>query len=1746
MGRFAVFSKALLFCLFLLFSTSGAWQPAAAAEFSTLDAWAEKLQTELYVHPERRKTFGPAQTKALEEAMTSRDLKAARALARLSLMAGNDDAEDWIRLAKALNFSNKQRGALPREAMIAAWIARQRAEANLDSKTAGSALFLAANSATNARQWNLARALATRGAESTDDSRFKGILARLEKVAVLKIADYEIQAERSRPMVCVEMSDELPSRPEQTLSDYVTVTPSIDMAVRPKDRDLCIEGFAHGERYELTIRKGLEAASGVTLARNETRDIILPDREPSLSFRQNGYVLPEAGSKGVPLVSINVAKIKLSLFRVPDRSLVPEMRQGSFGENLYPYDISNLEETRGEKLRDIELPLESAKNAEHVTALPVQDLITERKPGVYVLVAEQLLPALKERWSARAAQWFLISDLGLTSMNGQDGLNVFVHSLSSAKPRKNVRLRLIGRNNDILGEVTTDSRGHARLDPGLMRGEYGREPVSLTALAPDGDFVFLDLQKPAFDLRDRGVSGRAWPGPVDGFLYADRGIYRPGETAELMVVARDQAGKAVTDLPVTLKLIRPDGVVARQMVLETAESLKDSGAWHKSLAFDRAARTGKWSVTAHLTEKGPEIGRTDFLIEDFVPPKIEVSLSSDQESLQAGELLQAGISGQYYYGSPASALTGQAEAVLETDPAPFASYKDWRFGLEQEEFLPISETLPVVPTDAEGKSEVVWAVPEKLDSNKPLRVKLRGVLFEDSGRAVADLLTLPVRHMDSYIGIRPAFTGDRVSMGASADLEVIALDKAGTPVTGDLEWELYREHYEYVWYHRYGRWGYEVFRSDDLQDSGKLAVKDENGTRLSFRKDWGHYRLEVLDPKTRSVSSYRFAFGWSSQASADATPDRLGITLDQESYKPGESARVLLDAPWKGRVLLTVLGDGVRSFDQFEVNKGENSYKLKVQPEWGVGAYVTATLLRPAGDKESHGPGRAIGLSWLPLKQDERKLAVTIETPEKITPNQELLVPVSVSGKTRGDVFVTLAAVDDAVLGLTRFTTPDPESHYFGKRRLHVDIRDIYGRLIDGRQGEMADLRSGGGAFSTNAGPGKRSSKVVALFSGMVSVKDGKAEIPLSIPDFNGRLRLMAVAFGPDSMGHGDNRMLVRAPLVADMSLPRFLAPRDLAESLISLDNQDGAAGDYRISVTATGPVSLQGEAERSISLKPGDRQTFPLDILAEGVGDSHISLTVEGPEDLLIAREWDLSVRPAWNRRTRQISGHLEAGKSLNVDQAPLLDFMQGEITLTASSGPNINVGGLLARLDRYPYGCLEQTTSRALPLLYLSSVARQSGLIEKDEAALKARLQKAIGRVLGMQRAEGSFGLWSSNSEEEPWLSAYVMDFLTRARKEGYQVDDFSFERGLTWLANFVRPADFSGPAQATAAYAHYVLAANNRVDPGDLRYFADEYGTKLPNSLSMAQLGAALNLLGDQERAGRQFTLARAFVRSENGRNGLDYYSYGSFLRDQAGLLTLAAATEDSWAGIFPLVSRLEQSAASQSHTSTQEKAWMLLAAQSVLEKAGPLKISVNGENRAEGEKLFSWTPDEDSLRRGVVLKNEGDAPLSYTLEISGIPVEKLPPENDGITLTRRYFTPDGKELSSPLLIDRNSMLVAVITGELTAPSLSKREVLVVDLLPSGLELENAAFGNGSNRTDMSWLPKLTRASHEELRDDRYVAALSLNKGDKFTLAYLVRAVTPGRFVLPAVAAEDMYEPTIMARGAVERLGIQNKRQ
>jgi hypothetical protein len=1644
---------------------------------------------------------------------------------------GADDYGVWMGLSEALDKVGR-----PEQAMAAAYSARLAARRPEEQ---AKALFQLGGLLDRANRAREAVQVYQAGLNSQWDQGISERMQTLSEATEFRLINATPQLDGEQARVCLQFRNTLPDAKDVHYEDYVKLEPVVTPAFSVTNDTLCLDGLAYDTRYTITVLAGLPSSEGEELAALDKVTVAVGDRTPSVGFPGSTYVLPKVGSSGIPLVSVNVDKAKLQLLRITDRNIVQQIYQGRMGRALDGYERSQVTDELGEQIWKGEVDIESERNKRVTTSIPIAEILPQTTPGVYLLTAET--PADEaQSWNYRATQWFVVTDLGLTTMSGGDGLHVFVRSLETGEPEDDVSVRLYARNNEELGTAETDGDGMAVFAPGLVRGEGGRTATAVMAENEDGDFVFLDLTRPAFDLSDRGVEGRLPPGAADAFVYTDRGVYRPGETVQLVALLRDTAGHAMADLPLTVRLYRPDGVMALERTLSDGKV----GGFHLPLPISPAARTGTWTAYAYLDPAGPAVGSANFLVEEVVPARIEVKLTPDADHLEPDQPAKVAVDARYLYGAPAADLPVKATLDIARNDAPFANYPGYSFTLADEAVDATQQPLDDLRTDGEGKTDIELALDALPDTPQPLKATLSVEVYEFGGRPVIESVDLPIRNRPLLVGVKPVFANGEVQQGEQAAFEVVAVNADGTPAALDkLRYQLVREDWDYQWFYSGGMWDYKVIVRDQPLQSGEVALSAGAPGRIAENVDWGRYRLEVFDQASGAAASVRFYSGWAVGPGNAGTPDKLQVTADRDLYQAGDTAKVAIKPPFAGQVMLAVATDRIIESWSVEVGKEGTEIEVPVKAEWGAGAYLLATAFRPSAAEDTHGPGRAIGVAWLGVDPAERRLQVSMEVPADTLPRQKIEIPVSVAGIEGDEAYVTLAAVDEGILQLTDFVTPDPVNYLFGKRQLGLQLHDVYGNLIDGKLGKRGNIRSGGDAQSlAKRGAPPPTIQLVALFSGLLKLDaEGRARVPLDLPDFNGRLRLMAIAYDADKVGAAEAGLIVRDPVVVQTSTPRFLASGDDSQIAVTLQNVSGPAGAYQVALSAEGPIALGEGASFSHDLVAGARGASRVPLKGTGAGLGRIAMAVTGPNGFRLDREIKIGVRPAQLPVLERTARRLAPGESLTLSDAALERFVpgSGELLASFSATPNLDVPGLLRSLDRYPYGCLEQTTSRALPLLYVGDVAAL-WQVKDDQAdgGVKGRVQQAVYSVIERQRYDGGFGLWTSDAPAEPWLSGYAMDFLLRAHQQGYAVSDFSLQQGMRWLEDYSRNyQQDDADALGARAYAYYVLASAKAGDLSGLRYLHDNYAKRMPTALAAAQLGAALALLGDQQRAAEAFRISLDKIERE--RRWIR--DYGSSLRDLAAVVTLMLETHAAGENPAPLVERLAGQQLGRSYLSTQEQAWLIMAARAVAaESPAEMTVAVDGATRPTQKDALNLRPSADQLASGVRVANAGTGTVWATTTVMGAPEQELPPVANGFTIERQFYDLAGQ----PLTLDKvrqTDMLVVVITGK--SDDAEDHQALVVDLLPAGFEVENARLADARSTDQLSWLPELTPTLYSEFLDDRFVAAFDLGWDRReFTVAYLVRAVTPGSYRLPASEVEDMYQPQYRARTATGTVNIQ----
>lgn len=1537
-----------------------------------------------------------------------------------------------------------------------------------------------------------------------------------------RMLEHDVQSDSARPRICVNFSEDL----ARSGVDYGTFVqlPEPGLTVSNDGwRQLCVEGVQHGKRYKLTFREGLPAADGQELAKSVAINMYVRDRSPGVRFPGRAYVLPKTDNAALPVETVNTEALELTLFSVSDRNLLRAIQNAYFGAPMPEYLEQGFADDVGDELWKGSATVGMEVNRDVTTRLPMTEAIAGLPAGVYALKAA--VPGVDPYVIPAAWQWFVISDLGMTTMSGVDGLHVFVRGLGDAAAKPGVEVQLLSRANAVLGTATTDEMGYARFDAGLTRGTGGAAPALVVAKQGAEDLAFLSLTDPEFDLSDRGVEGREPAPPVDVFLTTDRGAYRAGETVHVTALARDPQAAAVVGLPLTAVLRRPDGVEYTRAVVND-----QGGGYVLALPIAGSAPRGVWTLDMLADVEGEPLASQTFLVEDFLPERIDFDVTLAKGPLRLGQSPEITVQAEYLFGAPGADLAIEGE-VLSRAASELEDYAGYVFGRHDAPFDARMDAFPGgLRTDAAGKATFNASLPDVEDPGRPLEARFTLRVAEGSGRPVERGAVKRLTPSAAMIGIKPLFE-DVVAEGTDARFALVGVGPDAKPAPMKARWVLTRIETNYQWYQSYGNWNWEPVVTRTRVSEGEADLGSAP-TEIAAPVQWGEYELAVERTDGEpAASSTTFYAGWYAPADATETPDTLDLSLDKPAYKSGETATLRLVPRAAGTALITVLSNRLVAMQAVEVAEGENLIQLPVTDDWGAGVYVTASVLRPMEVAAGRNPARALGLTHAAIDPGTRKLAVTVETAPEAAPRGPMEIAVKVDGLAEGEpAHATIAAVDVGILNLTAFASPDPVGHYFGQRKLGVGIRDVYGRLIDGLNGAEGQVRSGGdaGAQARLQSP-PPTEELVAYFTGPVEVgADGLARASFDLPSFNGTVRVMAVVWSDKAVGQAEADVLVRDPVVVTASLPRFLAPGDESRLLLEVVHTTGPTG--RMSLDVVGEGVTLGQVPSGFDLGEKAKKVFAIPVAADAAGLHQITVALTTPDGKQLKKTLTLPVQANDPVIARVSRFDLEPEQEFTFDQAVFTGLTAGTGEATMAIGPiaRLNAPGLLKALDQYPYGCTEQITSAAMPLIYFDQVAQAMQLQGADNIA--TRISQAVTEVLQNQTAEGAFGLWSPASGDM-WLDAYVTDFLSRARALGYAVPDQPFRAALDNLRNQVNyHPDFDLGGEALA-YALMVLAREGAAAVGDLRYYADVKANAFATPLAKAQLGAALASYGDQTRADAMFRKAAAAMGAlkEGSEEQLFRADYGTNYRDAAAVLTLAVEAGSNAVDRDALVASL----VTDESLSTQEATWALLATNALIDRPGAEGITIDGAP-ASGPLVRVL----DAQAAPVKVANTSDRTETLTVTTYGVPSEPVAAGGNGYAITRSYYTLDGKAASLDGL-KVGTRLVTVL--EVTPFGKGEARLMVNDPLPAGLEIDNPNLISGGAVSNLDWLGLEAEVAHSEFRQDRFLTAIDRYGAEPFRLAYVVRAVSPGTFHHPAASVEDMYRPDFRARSDTGRITI-----
>jgi alpha-2-macroglobulin len=1332
----------------------------------------------------------------------------------------------------------------------------------------------------------------------------------------------------------------------------------------------------------------------------------------------------------------------------------------------------------------------------------------------------------------------VLSDLGILAKRGMGrDVLVVVTDLKTTQPRADAVVTLVDYQQQILATGRTSATGQVQLKsaqvPFLVVAEHRGDRGYLRM--DEGD----SLNTAHFD-----TGGDAVSRGLKGFFYGERGVWRPGDVIHLTFVLSDRDKVLPEGHPLHFALTDPRGKVVRQEVVERVP-----GGFHVfELKTASDAVTGLY--VAHIKVGGVEFNRS-LRVEAIRPNRMKIGLETQQKILSPTTSMDGRLTASWLHGSPASDLQAKVEVSLQSKATKFAKYQEYRFDDPTRAFQSKAETLFEAALDGEGRASIEAKIPFEGEAPGMLTASFVTRVFEESGGFSVDRHELPFSPYPRYVGLRLP-PGDKARAMLLTDekhtVDLVAVDASGNRLKQDVDLRLELLKVSWRWWWEKGDEDLSTYASGESYapiHSGNVKLKNGEG-QWSFEikyPDWGRYLVVATDKNGKHRAGWVFYCdwpGWAGRARKDQ-PGGVGVlpvSTDKASYTTDDVAILTIPAAVSGRALVSVEnGRRVLSASWIELHGKSVQHRIAVTRDMSPNVYANVTLIQPHVGRGNDLPLRLHGIAAFSVVDPASKLNPVLKAPPEFAPGQQARVTVSESAGRA--MTYTVAIVDEGLLGLTRFRTPNPWDAFFAREALGVKTWDLFDDVVGTQNGRAGNLLAIGGG-EDEAGElespkdQQRANRFppMALFAGPFTLKAGEhRDHTFTLPPYVGAVRTMVVAGDGKAYGATEANVFVRKPLFVLADLPRVLGPGEELSLPVAVFALEKQLRSVSLKVSSNERVQFQGPTTKTIAFKtPGD-QLVPFRFkVGTSLGVARFEIEASsGTERATHVVEVD--IRHPGTAVTRVVGKFLKPGETWTVDALPL-PGMRGtnQATLELSRIPPLDLERHLGYLIRYPHGCVEQTTAAAFPQLYLGA------LVHLDDArtlAVDHHIKQALERLERFQQSNGGFGYWPTDNVPHDWASSWVGHFIIEARRAGYRVSERLIERWVVYqqnAANAFRPGD----SDVHQAYRLFTLA--NAEKPALPAMNRLRQSTELSVSARW-RLAAAYQLAGQAPAAKALVANAPLIVPAITAADT----SFSTPMRESAMILeTLALMNDPRAAEVALAVSTTLTTDAVQN---TQAAAFGLVAMHrwaKTHEKPGdPIRfVTQFGSQSAvtiDSDRLLSQTtlpipPGADPGRQSLVLTNRGSGGFARVI-MSGMPAagEEKNAAN-GLKLSTRYQTLDGKPIDITRVTQGTDLKIEVTVS---GGSGRLNELALTHLLPTGFELRTERLSSTQIRA--------SSFDYQDLRDDRMLTYFDLDAGGSKTFELIAHAAYPGRYYLPPVHVEAMYTPTTMAHSAGKWISI-----
>ncbi|MGZ8558179.1 MAG: alpha-2-macroglobulin family protein [Chitinophagaceae bacterium] len=1553
---------------------------------------------------------------------------------------------------------------------------------------------------------------------------------------ILTIQNVEAQHDGMEGTVKITTSQQLTG---ESLKPFVKFDPEISYNIESNENGFTLRSdkFNTDKSYTLTVAKGLRGKIGGVLKEDHSETVVFGELQANIRFTNSKAIyLSKQGGKNVEVQITNVPKIKLVISKIYENNLLMSQRYGyypqetraiqaSFEEGYEGdyYEENNSDAMLGDVIyeKDIDtrsLPKSGAGRLLNFSQF--EDRLPDFK-GVYHIV----IRSAEDYW-VKDSRFISLSDIGLITKEGQDKIYVFANSIKTAIPVDGVNVSVYAANNQLIGTGATNGEGVAEV--AYSKKDFsGFKPAMVTAKTAD-DFNFLPFNNTRVNTSRFEVGGkRSNPSGLDAFVYAERDIYRPGEKVNFSVIIRDRQWKTPGDIPLRMKFLMPNGKELKSF----RKNLNEQGSVEGSIDISTSAITGGYTLEVY-TSNDILLASKNFSIEEFVPDRIRIKTELDKTSLKPGESAALTINAMNFFGPPAANRNYEMEIQVKQKSFAPEKFSEYEFSLANQNSF-FDKQVKEGKTDAEGNAAEKYDVPVTYANMGVLQTNFYTTVFDETGRPVSRATSADIFTQDFYYGIKYDWFF-YYPLNQPVKFQLVSVNKEGNAAASTARVEIIKHEYRTVLSKTGSYFRYESQKEDKLMIENQLSV-GSNTVYSYIPRSPGDYELRIYRPGANNYVSRSFysygSWGGNNNSFEVNNEGNIEIALDKKSYLSGESVEALFKTPFNGKMLVTMETDHVVSYQYVEVSNRNANVNLKLSGDHVPNVYITATLIKPHE------------VSDIPLTVAHGFQNVTVEERSRKIP-VEILAQKSVRSKTNQKVkvkatagsYVTLSAVDNGVLQVTDFKTPDPYNYFYQKRALQVMAYDLYPLLFAEVRAKLSST-GGDGELSmdkrVNPMPAKRI-KVVSYWSGIKKANgSGEVEFEFDVPTFSGEIRLMAVGYKDQNFGAAENTMTVADPIVISTALPRFLSPGDTVNVQVTLSNTTDKATNVNAGINTNGAVKVVGEKSQPVILNAKSEGIATFKVVANstiGIGNIKIDVNALGEK---FEEATEISVRPPSTLQKITGSGSIAGGSSQKISIG-LGDFIEGSTNynLVVSRSPALELGEHLRYLVQYPYGCTEQTVSSAFPQIYYGDMA---DLVQLNITSIQNKLNansnilEAIRKIKMRQLYNGAVTLWDGEGKEDWWTTIYSAHFLLEAKKAGFDMDNSLLETMLNYISNRLKNKETityyynrtqnKKIAPKEVAYSLYVLSMAGRTNVPAMNYYKAK-----PEILALDSrylLSAAYATAGDK----KSFTamLPSTFAGEESvPQTGGSYYSD---VRDEAIALNALIDVDPGNTQIPVMAKHVSDKLKTRKWLNTQERAFAFLAlgklARTANSSTATAEIKVNGKTVAKVDG-GQWKGGKTALNgTAVEIVSKGNGRLYYFWEAEGISASGAYTEEDSyLKVRKRFYDRFGKPVSDNEF-KQNELIIAGITLEKSFSTVIEN-VVITDLLPAGFEIENPRT---KDIPGMDWIKDAATPTALDVRDDRIHFFVDANN-NRQTYYYAVRAVSPGQYKMGPVSADAMY--------------------